>query len=74
MELKDLSGADLARAVWRKSSRSGNNGGECVEVASNLPGFIAIRDSKNPTGPALVFGPDEWSAFLGGVKGGEFDI
>jgi len=74
MELKDLSGVDLAGAVWRKSSRSGNNDGECVEVASNLPGVIAVRDSKNPTAPALAFGPDEWSAFLGGVKGGEFDI
>ncbi|WP_440072164.1 DUF397 domain-containing protein [Streptosporangium sp. OZ121] len=74
MELKDLNGTDLTGAVWRKSSRSGNNGGECVEVAGNLPGVIAVRDSKNPTGPALVFGPSEWSAFLGGVKGGEFDI
>ncbi|GLX97756.1 hypothetical protein Hesp01_57060 [Herbidospora sp. NBRC 101105] len=65
-------GAELSGAVWRKSSRSGNNGGDCVEVADNLPGIIAVRDSKNPHGPALVFIPSEWSAFLGGVKDGEF--
>ncbi|WP_345409417.1 DUF397 domain-containing protein [Nonomuraea salmonea] len=46
---------------------------DCVEVATNLPGMIAVRDSKNPAGSALVFTPDEWRAFLGGVKLGEFD-
>ena len=44
--------------------------GECVEVASNVPGVIGVRDSKNPTGPALVLTPGEWSTFLSGVKGG----
>ncbi|WP_211264096.1 DUF397 domain-containing protein [Streptosporangium amethystogenes] len=63
---------DLSLFLWRKSSYS-NNGGNCVEVASNLPGIIGVRDSKNPTGPALVFTPGEWSAFLSGVKSGEFD-
>ncbi|WP_353051440.1 DUF397 domain-containing protein [Herbidospora sp. NBRC 101105] len=72
MDAPDLMGAELSGAVWRKSSRSGNNGGDCVEVADNLPGIIAVRDSKNPHGPALVFIPSEWSAFLGGVKDGEF--
>jgi hypothetical protein len=62
---------DLSGAVWRKSSYSGN-GGNCVEVATNLPGVIAVRDSKNPGGPALVFTPDEWTAFVAGVAGGEF--
>lgn len=65
---------ELTGAVWRKSTRSGGNGGNCVEVAANLPGVVAVRDSKYPTGPALVFTPSEWVAFLGGVKDGEFDI
>jgi hypothetical protein len=64
---------DLSRAEWRKSTRSGSSG-DCVEVADNLPGVVAVRDSKNPTGPALVFTPDEWAAFIGGVRDGEFDI
>ncbi|GAA0995483.1 DUF397 domain-containing protein [Acrocarpospora macrocephala] len=63
---------DLSNAAWRKSSLSGS-GNNCVEVASNLPGIVGVRDSKHPTGPALIFTADEWSAFLGGVKSGEFD-
>ncbi|GAA1814458.1 DUF397 domain-containing protein [Planosporangium flavigriseum] len=63
---------DLSRARWRKSSRS-NGGGQCVEVADNLPGVVAVRDSKDPSGPALTFNPSEWAAFVGGVKDGEFD-
>ena len=73
MEAADLSDIDLSGAVWRKSSRSGSNGGQCVEVASNIPGIVAVRDSKNQGGPALIFTPSEWRAFLGGVKDGEFD-
>ena len=64
---------DLSRARWRKSSRSGGQG-QCVEVADNLPGVVAVRDSKNPGGPALAFTPDDWAAFIGGVKSGEFDL
>lgn len=64
---------DLSRAAWRKSSRSGPNCDNCVEVAC-VGGAIAVRDSKNPTGPALVFTRDEWDAFLGGAKDGEFDL
>jgi len=64
---------DLNGARWRKASLSGNNGGNCVEVAVNLPGIIAVRDSKDQEGPVLVFTPDEWRAFAAGVKGGEFD-
>ncbi|MBB2909030.1 hypothetical protein FHS43_000276 [Streptosporangium becharense] len=63
---------DLENAVWRKSSRSGS-GNNCVEVAGNLPGVVAVRDSKDPGGPRLIFSPDVWSAFVGGVKRGEFD-
>ncbi|MEV5408941.1 DUF397 domain-containing protein [Thermopolyspora sp. NPDC052614] len=55
-------------ALWRKSSYSGGSGGDCVEVATNLPGIVAVRDSKNPTGPALVFTSAEWNAFLDGVR------
>ena len=43
---------------WRKSSYSGNGGGNCVEVGTGLPGKIGVRDSKNPDGPVLSFGPE----------------
>ena len=58
---------DLSGAQWRKSSRSGGNGGDCVEVARNLPGIVAIRDSKDPSGPALVVAPHRWAAFIAAV-------
>ncbi|MBD3011273.1 DUF397 domain-containing protein [Streptomyces sp. 5-10] len=51
-------------AAWRKSSYSNNNGGNCVEVADNLPGLVPVRDSKNPDGPALVFPAGSWAAFI----------
>jgi hypothetical protein len=56
--------ADLSGAQWRKSTRSGDNGGNCVEVADNVPGLVAVRDSKDPTGPALAFSSDSWTAFI----------
>ena len=59
---------DLTSAAWRKSSYSGNNGGDCVEVAGNLPDLVAIRDSKDPEGPVLAITPAEWRAFTAGVK------
>ncbi|MEV4748280.1 DUF397 domain-containing protein [Streptosporangium sp. NPDC049248] len=59
--------------IWRKSSLSGTNNDDCVEVA-NLPGGgRAVRDSKNPNGPMLNCTFNEWRAFIGGVKNGEFD-
>jgi hypothetical protein len=64
---------DLSRAHWRKASYSSTNGGNCVEVASNLPGAVAVRDSKDPAGPALAFSPQEWSAFTARVKAGRLD-
>lgn len=58
---------ELAGAVWRKSTRSGGSGGDCVEVADNLPGVVGVRDSKDPHGPALAFPVATWSAFLRGL-------
>lgn len=55
---------DLSGAVWRKSSRSNGHGGDCVEVAGNLPGVVGVRDSKDPSGPALIFSPTAWRAFV----------
>jgi hypothetical protein len=66
--------ADLTGAVWHKSTRSGGNGGDCVEVAANLPGIVALRDTKDPEGATLVFTHAEWRAFLDGVRNGEFDL
>lgn len=65
---------DLTRAEWRKSTRSGSNGGACVEVARHLPDFVVVRDSKNPDGPKLVFTPQDWNSFTASVKAGEFDL
>ncbi len=62
---------DLSGAKWRKASYSSVNGGNCVEVASNLPRIIAVRDSKDPGGPALAFTPAEWRAFTTGLKAGQ---
>lgn len=63
--------SDLA---WRKSSRSNGNGGDCVEVADLADGGRAVRDTKDHgNGPVLRFTAREWSAFVQGVKLGEFD-
>ncbi len=64
---------DLSSAPWRKSSYSDNNGGDCVEAAPGfLPGAVPVRDSKDPEGPALIFGADAFAAFVTAVKAGEF--
>ncbi|WP_157556404.1 DUF397 domain-containing protein [Herbidospora yilanensis] len=63
---------DMSRAVWRKSSFSGT--AQCVEVARLDEQHVGVRDSKNESGPALIFTPQEWRAFVGGVKNGEFDL
>jgi hypothetical protein len=64
---------DLSRAEWRKSSYSGQQG-NCVEVARNLAGIVAVRDSKNPDGPKLTVIPDAWRTFIDGVQQGEFGL
>ncbi|WP_442791501.1 DUF397 domain-containing protein [Micromonospora sp. NBC_01813] len=53
-----------ATPQWRTSTRSGNGGNTCVEVADNLPGQVLVRDSKDVAGPVLTFGPAAWSAFV----------
>jgi hypothetical protein len=58
---------------WRKSSRSASSG-NCVEVAANVPGVVAVRDSKDPGGPKLTFAPAGWDAFTAAVRDGEFDL
>jgi hypothetical protein len=60
--------------MWRKSSRSGNDGGDCVEVAQMPGGETAVRDSKHPDGPRLVFSAEGWQDFLVGVQDGDFDL
>jgi hypothetical protein len=63
---------DLSAARWFKSSRSGS-GKDCVEVAHLDENMVGVRDSKNPTGPALVFTPSEWDLFAVELRNGTFD-
>ena len=55
---------DLSSARWRKSTRSNSAGGECVEVADNLPGAVLVRDTKDRDGGTLTFTPAAWRAFV----------
>ncbi|MEV6012415.1 DUF397 domain-containing protein [Streptomyces sp. NPDC051976] len=62
----------LGGADWFKSSYSNASGGACVEAARLGTGSMAVRDSKDPEGPALVFPAEAWAAFATAVRGGEF--
>jgi Domain of unknown function (DUF397) len=71
---------DLTGAVWRRPARGGAEDGSCIEVAvvagskEGSDHVIAMRDGRNPGGPALIFTPEEWRAFTAGVMDGEFDL
>jgi hypothetical protein len=67
-----MSAAGLTGVTWRKSRHSGQLG-NCVEAAVLDNGKIAMRNSRYPSGPALIFTRDEMTAFLAGAKDGEFD-
>lgn len=65
---------DLSRAAWRKSTSSNGSGGNCVEVARNLPGVVAVRDSKDPGGPRLIFTSTQWQLFAARVRIGDLGL
>jgi len=68
-----MSHTELTGADWRKSRHSGEEAA-CVETAFLADGRVAVRDSKDRSGPALIYTPREWDAFLAGAKDGEFDL
>ncbi|GAA2270836.1 DUF397 domain-containing protein [Kitasatospora cystarginea] len=68
---KFLPSASASGFEWRRSSFSGAQS-NCIEVADGISGVVPVRDSKDPHGPALLFPADAWSAFVAGIKAGEF--
>ncbi|MDL4815357.1 DUF397 domain-containing protein [Actinomadura opuntiae] len=64
-----MNNVDLTGAQWRKSSHSGGQGGECVEVAATAVAAVAVRDSKDPHGPKLVLDAAAWRALTRSLKG-----
>jgi hypothetical protein len=62
---------DLRAAAWRASSYSNAQGGECLQIADNIPTSLPIRDSKTPTGPVLAFPAPTWTGFLTALKSGD---
>jgi hypothetical protein len=76
-DIHDLLTPDLLEQAHFRKSRRSDNSGSCVEVADNLlseHGLVLVRDSKNPSGGVLAFTGPEWTAFVGGVHDGEFDL
>ena len=67
-----MAGSTMTSSTWVKSSLSFANG-NCVEVSDQPGGAIGVRNSRDSKGAVLRFTPDEWQAFLGGVRNGEFD-
>ncbi|MCG5437775.1 DUF397 domain-containing protein [Micromonospora foliorum] len=61
---------DMTDARWRTATRSSNNGGNCVEVADNLPGRVLVRDSKDRDGGTLTFAPLSWRSFVKQLRQG----
>ncbi|MFG2977361.1 DUF397 domain-containing protein [Streptomyces sp. NPDC048331] len=55
---------DLSTATWHKSSYSGGDGGDCLEVADGCPDLVPVRDSKRPEGPHVVFHAQAWARFV----------
>ncbi|GAA1389729.1 DUF397 domain-containing protein [Kitasatospora putterlickiae] len=71
-----MDGIDLSAVAWRKSSYSGGNGGDCIEVAlaSPAPGVVPVRDSKDPSGPVLLFPSASWQSFLASLRDGSLPV
>jgi hypothetical protein len=65
---------DLSRAEWRKAQLSATSNGGCVEIAANLPGIVAVRDSTRPADGAHVVSPAAFARFLAETKAGRFDL
>ncbi|SOB84734.1 DUF397 domain-containing protein [Streptomyces sp. 1331.2] len=54
--------------TWRKSSHSNPSGGDCIEIADGISGIVPVRDSKDPSGPALAFTPEAWKSFIAAIR------
>ncbi|HEY7430184.1 MAG TPA: DUF397 domain-containing protein [Streptosporangiaceae bacterium] len=65
---------NLSHAAWRKASSSNGTNGGCVEVATNLPGVIAVRDSKRPEGGAHIVDRPAFASFLADARAGRYDL
>ncbi|WDV52580.1 DUF397 domain-containing protein [Streptomyces coeruleorubidus] len=66
--MRSITEYDLGAATWHKSSYSGGDGGNCLEVTHDFPTLVPVRDSKNPEGPKLVFRTTAWAAFVANLK------
>lgn len=65
-----MNSPDLGAAMWVRSTYSGANGGDCVEVAPGFTGVVPVRDSKDPHGPTLAFNHTAWTTFIAAIKTG----